>query len=127
MDSKTINATITMENGSEIELELYPDIAPITVENFVSLAEEGFYDGLIFHRVIAGFMIQGGDPQGSGQSPEGGSPEGNGQEPEGGSQGEGSEGGQGEGGAPPATQGESVPNPDIPVNPNLPTNPNMEE
>ena len=49
------------------------------------------------------------------------------EEPEGGSQGEGSEGGQGEGGAPPATQGESVPNPDIPVNPNLPTNPNMEE
>lgn len=70
---------------------------------------------------------EGGDPQGSGQSPEGGSPEGNGQEPEGGSQGEGGEGGQGEGGAPPATQGESVPNPDIPVNPNLPTNPNMEE
>ena len=70
---------------------------------------------------------EGGDPQGSGQSPEGGSPEGNGQEPEGGSQGEGSEGGQGEGGALPATQGESVPNPDIPVNPNLPTNPNMEE
>lgn len=77
---------------------------------------------------------EGGDPQGSGQSPEGngqspegGSPEGNGQESEGGSQGEGSEGGQGEGGAPPATQGESVPNPDIPVNPNLPTNPNMEE
>lgn len=66
MDSKTINATITMENGSEIELELYPDIAPITVENFVSLAEEGFYDGLIFHRVIAGFMIQGGDPLGIG-------------------------------------------------------------
>jgi len=66
MDAKTINATITMENGGEIELELYPDIAPITVENFVSLAEEGFYDGLIFHRVIAGFMIQGGDPQGIG-------------------------------------------------------------
>ncbi len=66
MDTKTINATITMENGSEIELELYPDIAPITVENFVSLAEEGFYDGLIFHRVIAGFMIQGGDPLGIG-------------------------------------------------------------
>ena len=66
MDTKIINATITMENGGTMELELYPDIAPITVENFVSLAEEGFYDGLIFHRVIAGFMIQGGDPQGIG-------------------------------------------------------------
>ena len=65
---------------------------------------------------------EGGDPQGSGQSPEG-----NGQEPEGGSQGEGGEGGQGEGGAPPATQGESVPNPDIPVNPNLPTSPDLAE
>ena len=55
-----------MESGSEITLELYPDIAPKTVENFVSLVKEGFYDGLIFHRVIAGFMIQGGDPMGIG-------------------------------------------------------------
>ena len=54
--------TIQMENGKEIKLELYPDKAPITVENFVKLAKEGFYDGLIFH----GFMIQGGCPQGTG-------------------------------------------------------------
>ncbi len=66
MDTKNIQATITMENGGKIELELYPDIAPITVENFVSLAKEGFYNGLIFHRVISGFMIQGGDPLGVG-------------------------------------------------------------
>ena len=66
MDTKNIQATITMENGGKIELELYPDIAPITVENFVSLAKEGFYNGLIFHRVISGFMIQGGDPMGVG-------------------------------------------------------------
>ena len=58
--------TIQMENGKEIKLELYPDKAPITVENFVKLAKEGFYDGLIFHRVIQGFMIQGGCPQGTG-------------------------------------------------------------
>ena len=51
---------IEMENGKKMTLELYPDIAPITVENFVKLASEGFYDGLIFHRVIPGFMIQGG-------------------------------------------------------------------
>ena len=57
---------ITMESGDFITLELYPEIAPITVENFVSLVKEGFYDGLIFHRVIAGFMIQGGDPMGIG-------------------------------------------------------------
>ena len=57
---------ITMESGDAITLELYPEIAPITVENFVSLVREGFYNGLIFHRVIAGFMIQGGDPLGSG-------------------------------------------------------------
>ena len=63
---KTVNAKITMQGGGEIKLELYPEIAPITVENFVSLAKDGFYDGLIFHRVIAGFMIQGGDPQGIG-------------------------------------------------------------
>lgn len=66
MENKTIKAEITMESGKKIALELYPDIAPITVENFVNLANEGFYDGLIFHRVIAGFMIQGGDPMGIG-------------------------------------------------------------
>ena len=58
--------TIEMENGKKIEIELYPDVAPITVENFTKLADEGFYDGLIFHRVISGFMIQGGDPTGTG-------------------------------------------------------------
>ena len=58
--------TIEMENGGIIRAELYPEIAPITVENFVKLASEGFYDGLIFHRVIPGFMIQGGDPTGTG-------------------------------------------------------------
>jgi peptidyl-prolyl cis-trans isomerase B (cyclophilin B) len=58
--------TITMENGEEIVVELYPDIAPNTVVNFVSLVEEGFFDGLTFHRVIPGFMIQGGDPAGDG-------------------------------------------------------------
>ena len=57
---------ITMESGDAITLELYPEIAPVTVENFVSLVKEGFYNGLIFHRVIAGFMIQGGDPMGTG-------------------------------------------------------------
>ncbi len=57
---------IEMENGGRIELELYPEVAPITVANFEKLVGEGFYDGLIFHRVIAGFMIQGGDPQGNG-------------------------------------------------------------
>ena len=58
--------TIEMENGGVIKAELYPDIAPNTVSNFVSLVGSGFYDGLIFHRVIPGFMIQGGDPQGTG-------------------------------------------------------------
>ena len=57
---------IEMENGARIELELYPDVAPITVKNFEKLVSEGFYDGLIFHRVIKGFMIQGGDPLGNG-------------------------------------------------------------
>ena len=57
---------IEMENGGRITVELYPDLAPITVANFKELVESGFYDGLIFHRVIAGFMIQGGDPQGTG-------------------------------------------------------------
>ena len=59
-------AIIEMENGGSMTLELYPKNAPITVENFVKLAKEGFYNGLIFHGVIAGFMIQGGDPQGTG-------------------------------------------------------------
>jgi len=58
--------TIEMENGKIIKAELYPETAPITVKNFVELAEKGFYDGLIFHRVIPGFMIQGGDPTGTG-------------------------------------------------------------
>ena len=57
---------IEMENGGKIEIELYPETAPITVKNFEKLVSEGFYDGLIFHRVIPGFMIQGGDPQGTG-------------------------------------------------------------
>ena len=58
--------TIEMENGGIIKAELYPEIAPISVNNFISLIKKGFYDGLIFHRVIKGFMIQGGDPQGIG-------------------------------------------------------------
>lgn len=58
--------TIEMENGSLVKIELYPAVAPKTVKNFVSLVSEGFYDGLIFHRVIPGFMIQGGDPNGTG-------------------------------------------------------------
>lgn len=58
--------TIEMENGKKIKLELYPEVAPITVANFEKLVREGFYDGLIFHRVIKGFMIQGGDPEGTG-------------------------------------------------------------
>lgn len=57
---------ITMENGDEIKAELYPEAAPKTVENFLKLVDEKFYDGLIFHRVIKGFMIQGGDPTGTG-------------------------------------------------------------
>ncbi|MBE6725740.1 MAG: peptidylprolyl isomerase [Ruminococcaceae bacterium] len=62
----TVMIEIEMESGGIIKLELYPDVAPITVENFVGLVKDGFYDGLIFHRVIKGFMIQGGDPQGTG-------------------------------------------------------------
>ena len=58
--------TITMENGDIMKAELYPDIAPNTVNNFISLVKKGFYDGLIFHRVISGFMIQGGCPDGTG-------------------------------------------------------------
>jgi peptidyl-prolyl cis-trans isomerase B (cyclophilin B) len=58
--------TITMSNGDVMKAELYPEIAPQSVYNFISLIKKGFYDGLIFHRVIRGFMIQGGDPQGTG-------------------------------------------------------------
>ena len=58
--------TITMENGDVIKLELYPEIAPQSVNNFISLVNKNFYDGLIFHRVIRGFMIQGGCPDGTG-------------------------------------------------------------
>ena len=58
--------TIEMENGDIMKAELYPEIAPNTVKNFVDLINRGFYDGLIFHRVIPGFMIQGGDPEGNG-------------------------------------------------------------
>ncbi len=59
--------TITMQTGGQIVLELFPQTAPKTVENFLSLVEKGFYDGTIFHRVIPGFMIQGGDPEGTGR------------------------------------------------------------
>ena len=58
--------TFEMENGAVMTAELYPEIAPNTVNNFISLVKKGFYDGLIFHRVISGFMIQGGDPKGIG-------------------------------------------------------------
>ncbi len=58
--------TITMENGDVMKAELYPDIAPNTVNNFISLIQKGFYNGVIFHRVINGFMLQGGDPDGTG-------------------------------------------------------------
>lgn len=58
--------TIEMENGGVMKAELYPEVAPNTVNNFIFLAKSGFYDGLIFHRVIPGFMIQGGDPEGIG-------------------------------------------------------------
>lgn len=58
--------TIIMENGAVMKAELYPEVAPNTVNNFISLVKKGYYDGLIFHRVIRGFMIQGGCPQGTG-------------------------------------------------------------
>ncbi len=58
--------TIKMKNGGEMKGELYPSVAPNTVKNFISLAQKGFYNGVIFHRVIPGFMIQGGDPNGTG-------------------------------------------------------------
>lgn len=64
--SKKATAKIEVENYGTITVELYPDIAPITVKNFVNLAKKGFYNGLTFHRIIDGFMIQGGDPLGNG-------------------------------------------------------------
>ena len=64
--AKNPQVTFTMENGDTMVAELYPEIAPNTVNNFLSLASKRFYDGLIFHRVIRGFMIQGGDPEGQG-------------------------------------------------------------
>lgn len=66
LNGKKPVVTIEMENGNIIKVELYPEVAPETVNNFVSLVQKGFYDGIIFHRVIPGFMIQGGDPQGNG-------------------------------------------------------------
>lgn len=68
MQTQTQNPIITieMESGKKIRLELYPQIAPNTVNNFLSLVKRGFYDGVVFHRVIKGFMIQGGDPTGTG-------------------------------------------------------------
>ena len=65
-DMKNPIATITMKDGGVMKLELYPDVAPNTVKNFIALANSGFYDGLTFHRIYAGFMIQGGDPNGNG-------------------------------------------------------------
>lgn len=64
--SQNPKVVIEMENGAQVKIELFPDIAPITVENFLKLAKEGFYDNLTFHRVIPGFMIQGGCPHGTG-------------------------------------------------------------
>ena len=63
--------TITMESNDTIKAELYPEIAPNSVNNFISLVKKGFYNGLIFHRVIEGFMIQGGCPQGNGTGAQG--------------------------------------------------------
>lgn len=63
---ETVKIKITMVNGKTMEAELYPEVAPKTVENFMKLINEKFYDGLIFHRVISGFMIQGGCPNGTG-------------------------------------------------------------
>lgn len=65
-NQETMQAEIKVKDYGTIMVDLYPEIAPITVENFVKLAEDGFYDGLTFHRIIKGFMIQGGDPKGDG-------------------------------------------------------------
>ena len=64
--SNVKKAVIKMQDGGSINLELYPDVAPITVDNFLKLASEGFYNGVTFHRVVPGFVIQGGDPTGTG-------------------------------------------------------------
>lgn len=66
MEKKNPIVTIEMQSGDQIRLELYPEIAPNTVNNFISLVNKGFYNGIKFHRVIRGFMIQGGDPEGTG-------------------------------------------------------------
>lgn len=66
MDNKNPIVTITMSDGKQIKIELYPEVAPNTVNNFISLVAKGFYNGTCFHRVIEGFMIQGGDPLGNG-------------------------------------------------------------
>lgn len=66
MEKKNPIVTFEMEDGGVFKAELYPEIAPNTVKNFISLINHGFYDGVIFHRVIPGFMIQGGDPEGTG-------------------------------------------------------------
>lgn len=66
LSSENPSVVITMENGKTMTLQLFPQTAPITVENFLKLVDEKFYDGLIFHRVIKSFMIQGGDPTGTG-------------------------------------------------------------
>ncbi len=64
--SETRSVLVTMESGDEFTLELYPELAPETVENFLTLVDDGFYDGLGFHRIVDGFMAQGGDPNGDG-------------------------------------------------------------
>jgi len=64
--AEKITGTIEMENGDRMPFELYPDIAPISAENFIKLAKDGFYDGLTFHRIVPGFVIQGGCPDGTG-------------------------------------------------------------
>lgn len=66
MEKNIIKGKITLLNGAVMGFELYPDVAPKSVANFVKLAESGFYDGLTFHRIINGFMMQGGDPEGTG-------------------------------------------------------------